>query len=210
LIKHLASSSKNPRQCGSGAVTTLQNWLAALPVGIRRGSPQLCLAQAWGALAVGQFTMVDSSILEADKAIGSLAEADAKPLRAEVDAIRSALAGYRQDSTKAIELAYQALEHLPEGDHFLRGHLAYNLGWAYLSRGDLPAASQKLREAATFSLWRDLFIASFAPNALHRVVRKAICEAASCYRRLFKQSQRMGGPGRCGGRRLRQVGKNSV
>jgi LuxR family maltose regulon positive regulatory protein len=180
-----------------GEVTTLQNWLAALPAGIRRGSPQLCLAQAWGALAVGQFTMVDSSILEAEEAMSPLAETEAKPLRAEVAAIRSALAGYRQDSAKAIELAHQALEHLPEGDHFLRGRLAYNLGWAYLSRGDLPTASQKLREAATFSLSEgDLSTASFALNALGAELEAQgrLREAASCYREVIQAVQKDGRP----------------
>jgi LuxR family transcriptional regulator, maltose regulon positive regulatory protein len=180
-----------------GEVTTLQNWLAALPAGIRRGSPQLCLAQAWGALAVGQFTLVDSSILEAEEAMSPLAETEAKPLRAEVDAIRSALAGYRQDSAKAIELAHQALEHLPEGDHFLRGRLAYNLGWAYLSRGDLPTASQKLREAATFSLKAgDLSTASFALNALGAELEAQgrLREAASCYREVIQAVHKDGRP----------------
>ena len=141
--------------------------------------------------------VVDSSLLEAEEAMSPLAETEAKPLRAEVDAIRSALAGYRQDSAKAIELAHQALEHLPEGDHFLRGHLAYNLGWAYLSRGDLPTASQKLREAATFSLKAgDLSTASFALNALGAELEAQgrLREAASCYREVIQAVQKDGRP----------------
>jgi LuxR family maltose regulon positive regulatory protein len=180
-----------------GEVTTLQNWLAALPPGIRRARPQLCLAQAWGALAVGQFAVVDSSILEAEEAISPLAEAEVKPLLAQVDAIRATLAGYRQDSAKAIELAHRALEHLPEGDDFLRGLLAYNLGRAYLSQGDLPVASQKLREAATLSLNAgDLSTAGFALAALGAELEAQgqLREAAACYRQVIQAVQKDGRP----------------
>ena len=180
-----------------GEVTTLQNWLAALPPIIRRARPQLCLAQAWGALAVGQFAVVDASILEVEEAISPLAEAEVKPLRAQVDAIRSTLAGYRQDSAKAIELAHQALKHLPEGDHFLRGLTAFNLGRAYLSQGDLPAASQKLREAATLSLNAgDLSTAGFALAALGAELQAQgqLREAAACYRQVIQAVQEDGRP----------------
>jgi ATP/maltotriose-dependent transcriptional regulator MalT len=128
--------------------------------------------------------MVEASILDADAAMGQLAEVEVKPLRAQVDALRSTLANIRQDSAQAIELAHRSLAHLPEGDHFLRGHLAYNLGWAYLSRGDLPAAGQKLREAATFSLSEgDLSTAGLALNMLGAGLeaRGRLREAASCY-----------------------------
>ena len=180
-----------------GEVTTLQNWLAAVPPGIRRARPQLCLAQAWGALAVGQFAMVDSSILEAEEAMSLLAEAEVKPLRAQVDAIRSTLAGYRQDSAKAIELAHRSLEHLPEGDDYLRGILAYNLGRAHLAQGDLPAASQKLREAATLSLNAgDMSTAGFALVALGAELEAQgrLREAASCYRQVIQAVQKDGRP----------------
>jgi LuxR family maltose regulon positive regulatory protein len=178
-----------------GEVTTLRNWLAALPPGIRHTRPKLCLAQAWGALAVGQIDIVDSSIREAEKAIRLLYEAEAKPLRAQVDAIQSTLAGFRQDSAKAIELAHRSLEHLPEMDHFLRGLLTYNLGRVYLSQGDLPTASKKLREAATLSLSAgDLSTASFALNALGAELEAQgrLCEAASCYREVIQAIQEGG------------------
>jgi LuxR family maltose regulon positive regulatory protein len=180
-----------------GEVTTLQSWLAALPPDIRRARPQLSLAKAWGALTVSQIAVVEASLLEAEAAMSQLAEAEVKPLRAQVDALRSTLANFRQDSAQAIELAHRSLAHLPEGDHFLRGHLAYNLGWAYLSRGDLPAASQKLREAATFSLSEgDLSTAGLALNSLGAGLeaRGRLREAASCYRQVIQAVQKDGRP----------------
>jgi LuxR family maltose regulon positive regulatory protein len=180
-----------------GEVTTLQSWLAALPPDIRRARPQLSLAKAWGALAVSQIAVVEASLLEAGAAMSQLAEAEVKPLRVQVDALRSTLANIRQDSAQAIELAHRSLAHLPEGDHFLRGHLAYNLGWAYLSRGDLPAASQKLREAATFSLsGGDLSTAGLALNMLGAGLeaRGRLREAASCYRQVIQAVQKDGRP----------------
>jgi LuxR family maltose regulon positive regulatory protein len=180
-----------------GEVTTLQNWLASVPSGIRRARPQLCLAQAWSALAVGQFALVDSSIQEADDAMSLLTEVELKPLRAQADAIRSTLAGYRQDTARAIELAHQALEHLPEEDHYLRGILAYNLGRAYLSLGDLLAASQKLKEAATLSFDAgDLSTAGLALATLGAELEAQgrLREAASCYRQVIQAAQKNGRP----------------
>jgi LuxR family maltose regulon positive regulatory protein len=180
-----------------GDVTTLQNWLAALPPDIRSASPGLCLAQAWGALAVGQLPLAESSILESEKAMNLMDEGEVLSLRAEVDVIRSALAGYRQESAKAIELAHRSLEHLPEGDHFLRGRLAYNLGWAYLSQGDLRAAKKELNEAAIFSLnLGDLSTASFALAALgaELEMQGRLRDAASCYRRVIQAIQKDGRP----------------
>lgn len=180
-----------------GEVTTLQNWLAALPTKIRRASPQLCLAQAWGALAVGQLAVVDSSIVEAEEAMSPFDEANVRPLRAEANAIRSALAGYRQDSAKSIELAQRAIQDLPQGEHFLRGRLTYNLGWASMSQGDLPTASQRLREAATFSLNAgDLSTASFALNALGAGLEAEgrLGESASCYQQVIQAIQKHGQP----------------
>jgi LuxR family maltose regulon positive regulatory protein len=180
-----------------GEVTTLQSWLAALPPDIRRARPQLSLAKAWAAFAASQIAVVEASLLEAEAAMGQLAEVEVKPLRAQVDALRSTLANIRQDNAQAIELAHRSLAHLPEGDHFLRGHLAYNLGWAYLSQGDLPAASQKLREAATFSLSEgDLSTASLALNALGAgsEAQGRLREAASCYRQVIQAVQKDGRP----------------
>jgi LuxR family maltose regulon positive regulatory protein len=180
-----------------GEVTTLQSWLAALPPDIRRARPQLSLAKAWAALAVNQIAVVEASVLEAEAAMDQLAEEEVKPLRAQVDALRSTLANIRQDSAQSIDLAHRSLAHLPEGDHFLRGHLAYNLGWAYLSQGDLTAASQKLREAATFSLSEgDLSTASLALNALGAGLeaRGRLREAASYYRQVIQAIQMDGRP----------------
>lgn len=178
-------------------MNALQDWLAALPPGIRGARPQLCLARAWCALAVGNFADADTSILEAEETIAALSEVEAKSLRAQVGAIQSSLAGYRQDTANAIELAKSALEYLPEADHFLRGLLVYNLGRAYLSQGDLSVASQKLREAATISLKvGDLPTASFALGALGAEfeTQGQLREAAACYRQVIQAAQQDGRP----------------
>ena len=178
-----------------GEVRTLQTWLAALPPDIRRARPQLCLAQAWSALAVGQITVVELSVQEAELALSLLSEAETKPLRAQVAALQSTLAGYRQNSAQAIELAHQALTHLPEEEHFLRGQLSHTLGRAYLTRGDLPAASQKLREASTFSLRAgDLFTASLALTSLGAELEAQglLREAFACYQQAIQSIQKNG------------------
>ncbi|MBV6449381.1 MAG: HTH-type transcriptional regulator MalT [Anaerolineales bacterium] len=180
-----------------GEVRMLQIWLAALPLEIRRIHPKLCLAQAWGALAVGQLKLVESSVMEAAEIIGNISEEDSRVLRAEVDAIKSMLAAFRQDSAQAIDLAHQSLEHLPEEDHFLRGLVTYSLGRAFLSQGDLPAASQNLREAATFSLKAgDLSTASFALNALgvELQIQGRLREAAECYQEVIQAIHNEGRP----------------
>jgi LuxR family maltose regulon positive regulatory protein len=180
-----------------GEVSTLQNWLSALPPAIRHANPHLGLAQAWGALAVGQFAVVESSLLETEEALRPLTEIESKPLGAQVDAIRSALANFRQDIPSSIELAHRSLQNLPEGDHFLRGLLAYNLGRSYLSEGDLAAATKSLTEAATLSLEAgDLSTAGYALVALGAGLeaRGRLREAVPLYRQVIEIVQKDGKP----------------
>jgi LuxR family maltose regulon positive regulatory protein len=180
-----------------GEVKTLQTWLAALPSQTSNSRPQLSLAQAWAALAVGQFTDADASSTAAEGVLHTWSAVDARPLHAEVTAIRAILAGYRQESAKSVELAHRALEHLPEQKGFMRGILTYTLGRAYLSLGDLPAASQKLVEAATLSLdVGDLSTASYALVALgaELEMQGRLHDAAARYRHIIQMVQKNGRP----------------
>jgi LuxR family maltose regulon positive regulatory protein len=180
-----------------GEVKTLQSWLAALPSQTSNSRPQLSLAQAWAALAVGQFTDADSSSTAAEEVLQTWSEVDARSLRAEVTAIRAVLAGYRHENAKSVDLAHQALEHLPAGNGFMRGILTYTLGRAHLSLGDVPAARQKLAEAATLSLNDgDLSTASYALVSLGAELETQghLHEAAARYRQIIQMVQKNGRP----------------
>jgi LuxR family maltose regulon positive regulatory protein len=61
------------------------------------------------------------------------------------------LADIKNDTPKIIDLAHRALELLKEGDpHGIRGAALSNLASAQVVMGDIPAATQTLRELARF------------------------------------------------------------
>ena len=180
-----------------GEVTQLQSWIAALPPHLQQTRPQLLLAQAWSTLAVGKFIEAQSKSRIAEEALREFDEEEARQLHAEVRAIQSVLAGYWQDSAKSVELAHQALRHLPEHDDFMRGILAYTLGRAYLSLNDLGAAIQKLAEAAALSRTAgDLSTASYALVALGAELETQgqLHLAAARYREIIEFVQKDGRP----------------
>jgi LuxR family maltose regulon positive regulatory protein len=130
----------------NGQFVTLSRWLDALPDARVRQDSGLATLKGWALLPMGRF--------EAAEAYADLAKdllpADAPPIsRAMMVCLRTYLAQFRSDIPQVIELAHQALDLLKEGDpHGLRGAALANLAQAQKVMGDIPAATQTLRELA--------------------------------------------------------------
>jgi LuxR family maltose regulon positive regulatory protein len=131
-----------------GEMTTVLDWIAALPDHLVREHPQVGILRAWALAKSGQLERVEL-VLETVQAGARQAEADAVP--GEVAAVRAYVAGVRGDFARAAELAQRAFARLPEEDVFLRAIVAQNLGVAYHWNGDSRRASQTLSEAITLS-----------------------------------------------------------
>jgi LuxR family maltose regulon positive regulatory protein len=129
-----------------GRFATVGRWLDAMPEDRVRASSELATLQGWVLLPTGN---IDAAETWANLA-GDLLPADAPPLnQALVACLQLNVAHVKQDVPRVIELAYQALELLEEGDPYgLRGTALANLASAQMVKGDIPAATQTYREMA--------------------------------------------------------------
>jgi LuxR family maltose regulon positive regulatory protein len=128
-----------------GGAATLLGWLDALPAELLHSRPRLDLLYAWALLAAMQLEAIEARLHDVER---RLPAAGPTPIRGEIATIRATLAGLRGDTPAAIELAEEALDHLPAGELHLRGILADILGAAYDASGNTEAASQAYTEAA--------------------------------------------------------------
>jgi LuxR family maltose regulon positive regulatory protein len=141
-----------------GDASTLLEWLDALPDELLHSRPRLDLLYAWALLAAMQLETIEARLHEVERRMlaAETPTLDASPagqaalqaIRGEIVAIRATLASLRGDAPTAIELAQQALDHLPAAELHLRGILADILGAAYDSSGNTAAASRAFTEAA--------------------------------------------------------------
>jgi ATP/maltotriose-dependent transcriptional regulator MalT len=133
---------------------TLLHWLEALPDDLVRSRPSLSLSYAWALLFVGQIDGVETRLQDVERGF----EAGA-PNRAEVQrmvgyaaVLRSLVACYQGEVSRAVTLSRQALASLPPEDLVLRGvvaiNLALNLADAYRAGTQVAEANRILAEAA--------------------------------------------------------------
>jgi LuxR family maltose regulon positive regulatory protein len=124
---------------------TFRNWVKRLPDKVVRGRPTLGFYWAWTLLMSGQ----PLEVVQA--ALGDLANLQDGAERSgaiggRMAALRAYLALFQADLIRATELCHHALEHLPEGDRFLRSIVGWMLSLAHLSDGDLRQGKERLQE----------------------------------------------------------------
>ncbi|MDY6875407.1 MAG: LuxR C-terminal-related transcriptional regulator [Chloroflexota bacterium] len=172
-----------------GEMTTLLNWLGALPDEVVRARPRLDVFRAWALTLTSQL----------DHAELRLQETDTQGLEGEVAAVRAYAACFRGDVTRAIELSRQALEHLPEEGLFLRSLMALNLGNAYWLSGNPAAAGQALTKAAALGQAAgDIYLAMIATSLLGQAQEMAgqLHQAVETYRQALQLATPSQGEGR--------------
>jgi len=125
-----------------GEAQTLMGWLKALPETMIYARPRLCLAQVWVLIFLGQAESTEPYLQSAAQSAP-----EETSIQGEVAALGALIAILRGDVQATIELAHRALECLPVEDTFLRSLVVMNLGLAYDTVGDAPAAIQAYREA---------------------------------------------------------------
>ena len=123
-----------------GEVTTLLDWLEALPGDALRHRPRLLVERAAGRLWTGQPRGVEPAVQEAERAAAGLDDARRLPLlgyAAAVDAWGANLGG---DPARAAALARRALVLLPPDDPRPRLFATHALAVAHETTGDIEAA----------------------------------------------------------------------
>jgi LuxR family maltose regulon positive regulatory protein len=126
----------------SGEVTTLLNWLKALPDEVVRVRPQLCLTYGWVLILTGQLDAAESYLGQAEAV-----SQDVTPLLGEIIAAQAYVARARGDNCRTIELSERALSLFPPEAFAERSVVALNLGIAHWNSGNLTKAEQALTEA---------------------------------------------------------------
>jgi LuxR family maltose regulon positive regulatory protein len=125
-------------------VVTFLSWMEALPDELVRVRPSLCVFHAWALFLSGRSLAEIESRLQGTDRDADLIPSKAAPLR-------SWIAIFQGQLSRATELAHQALEELPEDDLFLRSIAAWTLSLSSLTNGGFRAGSQALTEIVRMS-----------------------------------------------------------
>jgi len=138
-----------PQMLMRGELVTLLGWLAALPDERIRAWPALCTYYAWVLTLTGQLDAVEPRLQDAEQGLQpDIPAAELQDLLGQIAAIRAYIAALHRDVPHAIELARQALEHLPEENPAVRAFVAFTLGGACLLSDDVAEACQAFAEAS--------------------------------------------------------------
>ncbi len=129
-----------------GDAVTVLNWIASIALLIPK-HPWLSIFQSWAYICTGQLAHIETTLQPAEGYITSyISGTEADQMRNHIAAIRALVAARRGEAQRAIDLAQNALEHLPESDVTIRSVVIFTLGDAYWQTGDLSGAKRSFAE----------------------------------------------------------------
>jgi len=150
-----------PTTWNQGAVTTLLNWVQALPQTALMARPALWVSYAWALAFTGQIEAAEVSLRQVEAMLQVTgAESDAvgtahNTLLGRVAALRAMLAARRGEPAPAIHLAQYSLTLIPVDALLLRGDAYFALGLAYQQNGALSEALQAYQDAVELGMAAD-------------------------------------------------------
>lgn len=181
-----------------GELTTLAEWLGALPPDVIAARPWLCVARAWALLYAGQLAAIEALLGQAEKGLPP-AVAEARHIQGHIAAIRSYHVAMPGNLARSADYARQALELLPVQDLMARGMMALMLAIAQRRAGDLASASETYAQAIAISqAGGDSHVNMLTRCNLAGLRRDQgrLTEAAAMYRELIRPADdRAGRPG---------------
>jgi LuxR family maltose regulon positive regulatory protein len=161
-----------------GQLSTLLEWMRALPDQVARSRPWLCIAHAWALAYSGQVERVEPLL---ERAQAGLARADGEGgtasrgdragenhILGHIAAIRSFCAWLAGDAARSAELAQESLDKLPGHDVTTRGFVVLRLAAGLALSGEMARGVQIAAEAMSISR---------ATHNTHIAV-KVLCELA--------------------------------
>jgi LuxR family maltose regulon positive regulatory protein len=147
LIARLMENNAMPMLMRGEAVTIL-TWITAIAPLVHE-HPWLAIYQSWAFICTGQHDQIEPVLQKPDQYLTlHVMDADAEAMRSHIAVIRALAAARRGEAQRAITLAQNALDLLPEGDNVIRGTLVFTLGEAYWQTGDLVEARRTFAEAS--------------------------------------------------------------
>ncbi len=131
-----------------GEAVTVLNWIASI-VPLNRERPWLGILQSWAFICTGQLDPLEVVLQEAERNLGSpgMTE-DSQAARSHIAAIRALAVARRGEAKRAITLAHEAIDELPESEVIIRGIVIFTLGDASWQTGDLAGAMRAFAEAS--------------------------------------------------------------
>jgi ATP-dependent transcriptional regulator len=125
-----------------GELTTLLQWIEALPADVSSRHPQIIISKAWTLTLAGAQPQVESLLEEIETQIEISDETpEARELRGNAAAIRGYFAMLAGKYVRALELTELAETLLPESSVQARSILPYTLGQAYRGQGEYEKAA---------------------------------------------------------------------
>jgi LuxR family maltose regulon positive regulatory protein len=143
----LISEHAMPRLMAADAGTVIR-WIRALPPEWLDRRPELRLSYAWALVAQLELKEAEAQVRTAERALGDSLETEPA---AHLLTLRGILTRSAGRTREAIVLYQRAFEILGEDGHLLRGLLSLELGTAYLTTDELPAAERAFEEARAAS-----------------------------------------------------------
>ena len=125
-----------------GELTTLLQWIEALPEDVCRRHPQIIISKAWSLTLAGAQPQVESLLREIEAQIDFCDEtSEVRELRGNAAAIRGYFAMLAGNYARALELTELAEALLPGSSVQARSILPYTLGQAYRGQGEYEKAA---------------------------------------------------------------------
>ncbi len=175
-----------------GEMSTLQNWLQALPDDLIRSRPRLCILMAWTHILELRMEVAEYYLRHADQLIAaapSLTSEESASLESEMEAIRSVKYMFQGDTHRAAESARQALEHSSADNRFLRSIIALDMSFSQAMSGDAQTANQALTEAIRLSQQAQntmVAVISMAQLAEQYIAQGHLHQAAELYQQAIQ------------------------
>ena len=128
-----------------GQGLTALSWLNALPTYLRQNRPRLALAEAWLDTNLGWGRTIEAPLQAAERVLRDWPPETARPLLAEIAAVRALAYSFSGEQSAGIEFGLQALKLLPVQPDPLRLMVTAALGYTYVLVG-LAAAERYASE----------------------------------------------------------------
>ncbi len=165
-------------------MTTVNNWLKALPEAVLFSRPRLCVLSAGVMAFTGQMQAVEPLLQKAEsQASLDAQDPDSRDLMGQVRLIRAFRLVFEGDLPGAGRLARESLEYLTERDLLTRNFATWIVGFSHYMDQDLLAAHQALdtleRSPTEDSL---AVVLSFHMRASFQMLQGHLREAAQTFR----------------------------
>src|SRR6266571_2414027 len=126
-----------------GQISTVLEWMNALPEALVRTRPRLCVYYANLLMFTNQLEAVEARLREAEQSAQEMPAEQARTIQGWVLSTRAGIAGLSGDIPHAIPLAHRALELLPEAEVIIRQGAIITASRAYEVSGDVTIATER-------------------------------------------------------------------